>query len=602
MSGESLLQLASNLVDVFHASATARLDRPFLWRKESGSYQPVRWGEVQRAVIRLARGLRALGVVTGDRLVVCAENRPEWFIADLAAMTVGAVTVPAYTTNTTRDHRFVIEHSEARAIVFSGRNVARNLLPAVRELGTVDVIVAIEMPEDVDTADLTITPWAEALAGGDAADDTPFATPDADDVACIIYTSGSAGTPKGVMLTHKNVLANVDAALDLLEELGVEEDEVFLSFLPLSHSYEHTAGQFLPMAIGAQIYYAEGVDTLTHNLVEARPTLLTCVPRLYEVMRTRILSGVKRAGGTKAWLFDKAVEIGTKRREGRRLGLGERLLDPLLDRLVRKKVNERFGGRLKAMVSGGAPLNYDVGVFFAALGLPIYQGYGQTEAAPVITANRPEHHKLASVGPPLKNVELKIADDGEILVRGPLVMRGYWRDPQTTAETLVDGWLHTGDVGRLDDDGFLYITGRKKEMIVNSGGDNISPQRVEGVLTLEPEIAQVLVYGDGRPHLVALVVPEDEFLQDFARREGLETRDRTEIARHDGVHKALSQAVRRANEHLSVIERVRKFEVMAEPFTIENGMLTPTLKPRRPIIVERFKPTLEGLYDSARAA
>jgi long-chain acyl-CoA synthetase len=356
------------------------------------------------------------------------------------------------------------------------------------------------------------------------------------------------------------------------------------------------------MAIGAQIYYAEGVDTLTNNLGEARPTLLTCVPRLYEVMRTRILTGVKRAGGTKAWLFEKAVELGTKRYEGRRLGLGERLLDPLLDRLVRKKVNERFGGRLKAMVSGGAPLNYDVGVFFAALGLPIYQGYGQTEAAPVITANRPKHHKLASVGLPLDEVEVAIADDGEILVRGPLVMQGYWQDPEQTAETIVDGWLHTGDVGRMDEDGFLYITGRKKEMIVNSGGDNISPQRVEGVVTLEPEVGQVLVYGDRRPHLVALVVPDEDFLLSFAREQGLESRDRVEIARHEDVQKAIGRAIRRANEHLSVIERIRKFEVMPEPFTIENGMLTPTLKPRRPIIIERFKDKLEGLYDNARAA
>jgi len=596
------LQLASNLVDAFHASAAARGERPFLWRKEAGTYRPVRWRDVAADVTRLARAFRDMGIKPGDRLVICAENRPEWFVADLAALTVGAVTVPAYTTHTKRDHRFTIEHSEARAVVFSGRNVARQLLPAIRELGTVDVMIAIEMPEDVDTAGVELMSWQDALARGDGADDTPFAAPDADDLACIIYTSGSAGTPKGVMLSHKNVLANVRGALDLLEELGVDEDEVFLSFLPLSHSYEHTAGQFLPMAIGAQIYYAEGVDTLTNNLIEARPTLLTCVPRLYEVMRTRILKGVERAGGTKAWLFAKAVEVGTKRYEGRSLGLGERLLDPLLERLVRKKVNERFGGRLKAMVSGGAPLNYDVGVFFAALGLPIYQGYGQTEAAPVITANRPKRHKLASVGLPLADVELEIADDGEILVRGPLVMQGYWKDPETTAATLADGWLHTGDVGRLDDEGFLYITGRKKEMIVNSGGDNISPQRVEGVVSLEPEVGQILVYGDRRPHLVALVVPDEDFLQEFARREGLETRDRVEIARHEGVHKAVGQAIRRANEHLSVIERVRKFEIMPEPFTIENGMLTPTLKPRRPIIIERFKAKLEGLYESARAA
>jgi long-chain acyl-CoA synthetase len=601
------LQLASNLVDAFHAAAASRSDRPFLWRKEGGAYGARSWREIEETVTRLARALRDMGVAPGDRLVICAENRPEWFVADLAALTVGAVTVPAYVTNTRRDHRFVIEHSGARAIVFSGRTVARHLLPAIRDLGGVDVLIAIDgadhpQAEDAEGAGVPIVAWQDALARGDAADAAPFAPPAADDLACIIYTSGSAGTPKGVMLTHANVLANVRGALDLLEELGVEEDEVFLSFLPLSHSYEHTAGQFLPMAIGAQIYYAEGVDTLTTNLLEARPTLLTCVPRLYEVMRTRILKGVERAGGTKAWLFRRAVEIGTKRYEGRRLGLGERLLDPLLDRLVRNKVNERFGGRLKAMVSGGAPLNYDVGIFFAALGLPIFQGYGQTEAAPVITANRPERHKLASVGLPLRDVEVRLADDGEVLVRGPLVMQGYWKDPETTAETLVDGWLHTGDVGRMDEEGFLYITGRKKEMIVNSGGDNISPQRVEGIVTLEPEVGQVLVYGDRRPHLVALVVPDEEFLHEFARREGLQTRDRAEIARHEGVHAAIAQAIRRANEHLSVIERVRKFEIMPEPFTIENGMLTPTLKPRRPIIIERFHDKLEALYEGVRSA
>lgn len=595
------MQLASNLVDAFHASAGAKAERPFLWRKEEGAYRPVHWGEVASSVTRLARAFRDLGIEPGDRLVICAENRPEWFIADLAALTVGAVTVPAYTTHTKRDHRFLFEHSGARAVVFSGRGVARQLLPAIRELDTIDVVIAIETPEDVDTGGIKLMRWDEALARGDAADERPFASPDPDDLACIIYTSGSSGTPKGVMLSHRNVLANVHGALDLLEELGVYDDEVFLSFLPLSHSYEHTAGQFLPMAIGAQIYYAEGVDTLTTNLAEARPTLLTCVPRLYEVMRTRILRGVERAGGRKAWLFHKAVEIGTKRYEGRSLGLGERLLDPVLDRLVRKTVHQRFGGRLKAMVSGGAPLAYDIGVFFAALGLPIFQGYGQTEAAPVITANRPKRHKLASVGLPLADVEVKIADDGEILVRGPLVMHGYWKDPDNTAETLVDGWLHTGDLGRLDDEGFLYITGRKKEMIVNSGGDNISPQRVEGVIALEPEVGQILVYGDRRPHLVALIVPDDDFLAEFARREGLETRDRAEIARHEGVFKAVAGAVRRANQHLSVIERVRKFEVMPEPFTIDNGMLTPTLKPRRPIIIERFQSKLEGLYESARA-
>jgi len=596
------LQLASNLVDLFHDSARSRLDRPFLWRRERDGYKPMLWREVRDQTEHLARAFRAMGVQPGERIVIVAENRPEWLIADMAALTLGAITVPAYTTNTVRDHRFVLEHSEARAVVFSGSTVAKTLLPALRAVPKIDIAIVMDPLEEAPADGPTLTRWEDALASGANDRREPFERPAADDLACIIYTSGTGGTPKGVMLSHRNVLANVNGAIDLLEELGVEEEEVFLSFLPLSHSYEHTAGQFLPIAVGAQIYYAEGVDTLSQNLIEARPTLLTCVPRLYEVMRTRILAGVKRAGGSKAWLFHKAVELGTKRYEGRPLGLGERLLDPLLDRLVRRKVNERFGGRLKAMVSGGAPLNYEVGIFFAALGLPIYQGYGQTEAAPVISANRPNRHKLKSVGLPLADVEVRLADDGELLVRGPLVMRGYWKAPEETAATLVDGWLHTGDLGDRDDEGFLYITGRKKEMIVNSGGDNISPQRVENTLVLEPEIGQILVYGDRRPHLVALVVPDEDFLKEFGRQEGLDTRDRAALVAEDRVHKAIAGAIRRANEHLSVIERVRKFEVLAEPFTIANGMLTPTLKPRRPIIIDRFKSKLEGLYEGARAA
>ncbi len=593
------MQLAPNLVQLFHRAVVKRGDRPYLWRRSTDGYHATSGNEVAERVTALARALRAKGVKKGDRLVIVAENRPEWLIADMASMTVGAVSVPAYTTNTVKDHRFVIEHSGATAVIYSGPVVAKTLLPAIREAGSVTAIVAIEPP--TDAGGLDITSWDDALALGREADDAPFAEPAPDDMACIIYTSGTGGTPKGVMLSHRNILANCDGAIDLLEELGVDENEVFLSFLPLSHSYEHTAGQFVPMAIGAQVYYAEGVDTLTQNLQEARPTILTCVPRLYEVMRARILAGVQRAGGTKAWLFHKAVELGRKKYEKQPLGPLERVIDLACDRLVRGKVKDRFGGRLKAMVSGGAPLNYEVGVFFAALGLPIFQGYGQTEAAPVISANRPKHHKLKTVGLPLKGVEVKIADDGEILVRGPLVMKGYWNDEEATAATLVDGWLHTGDIGAVDEDGFILITGRKKEMIVNSGGDNVSPQRVEGVITMEPEIHQVLVYGDRRPHLVGLVVPDPGWLETFAKETGLEG-DLATLHDHEEVRRAIRTAIERANQHLSVIEKLRRFDIMAEPFDIENGMMTPTLKLRRPIIIERYHDRLEALYTQGKKA
>ncbi|HEX6014918.1 MAG TPA: AMP-dependent synthetase/ligase, partial [Geminicoccaceae bacterium] len=385
----------------------------------------------------------------------------------------------------------------------------------------------------------------------------------------------------------------------LLDRLGLDEEESFLSFLPLSHAYEHTAGQFLPIAMGAQIYYAEGVETLSTNLIEARPTIITCVPRLYEVLRQKISAGVERQGGIGKRLFQLALELGRKRYHERRLPPHLAAVDRALDRLIRRKVQARFGGRLKAMVSGGAPLNPDVGLFFHALGLPVLQGYGQTEAAPVISVNLPGQAKLHTVGPALTGVDVKIAPDGEILVRGDLVMRGYWNDEAATAQALRDGWLHTGDIGEIDPDGCIRITDRKKDIIVNSGGDNIAPARVEGVLLLEPEIGQALVYGDRRPHLVALVVPHQDFVREFARGHG-RAPDLAALAEDPGFTAAISEAVTRANGRLSAIERVRKFHVMPEPFSIENGLMTPTLKLRRSLIVNAHRDLLESLYGSSK--
>ncbi|HLT02288.1 MAG TPA: AMP-dependent synthetase/ligase, partial [Geminicoccaceae bacterium] len=372
----------------------------------------------------------------------------------------------------------------------------------------------------------------------------------------------------------------------------------FLSFLPLSHAYEHTGGQFLPMAVGAQIYYADGLEALASNFLEVRPTIVACVPRLYEVMRQRILRSMARQQGLKKQLFERAVELGSKAYERpEAMSLRERMLNRLLDRLVRDAVRARFGGRIKALVSGGAPLNYDVGLFFTALGVPLFQGYGLTECSPVISVNSPGQVKLHTVGRPIPTMEVRIAEDGEILARGPSVMRGYWRDEAATRQVLRDGWLHTGDVGVLDDEGFLQITDRKKDIIVNSGGDNVAPQRVEGVLTLQPEIAQAIVYGDGRPHLVALVVPDVEFAKTFAKAHGINGA-LTALAQHAAFEQAVGEAVARANEHLSVIERVRHFRLMPEPFTIENGTMTPTLKLKRQLIYRMHKDLFESMYQA----
>jgi long-chain acyl-CoA synthetase len=590
----------SNLLELFERTAGRCAAAPFLWAKRGGTYQAWSWQRVAHEARVLARTLRAKGVAPGDRVLLVAENRPQWAIADLAIMAAGGVTVPAYTTNTTENHAYLLDHSGAVAAVVSTDRLAKALLPAIAAAPAVRLVVSMEPLGGIEHLRAPVLSWAEALALGEQ---TAEATFDAavslarDDIACFIYTSGTGGSPKGVMLSHGSILANVAGAYGVLETLGLKDD-VFLSFLPLSHAYEHTAGQFLPMAVGAQIYYADGLEALASNFLEVRPTIVACVPRLYEVMRQRILKGIARQQGLKARLFAQAVALGSKayERQGS-LSLAEGVTNRLLDRLVRAKVRARFGGRIKALVSGGAPLNYDVGLFFTALGVPLFQGYGMTECGPVISVNGPGQVKLHTVGRPITGIEVEIADDGEILVRGESVMRGYWRDEAATREALRGGWLHTGDIGVIDDDGFLQITDRKKDLIVNSGGDNVAPQRVEGVLALQPEIAQVIVYGDRRPHLVALIVPDAEAARAYARANGRPA-VLDQLVEDPGFQRQIGDAVDRANKSLSVIERVRHFRLLPEPFTIENGTMTPTLKLKRQLIYRVHEHLLESLYQA----
>jgi long-chain acyl-CoA synthetase len=591
--------LGANLVAMFQRSAARRGEAPFLWAKQEGSYRAWSWGRTAREIATLARCLADLGLAPGDRVLLVAENRPEWCIADLAVLSAGGVTVPAYISNTSEDHAYLLEHSGAMGVICSGPQLAKRLLPAIAQAPSVRFLVTMDPLPDTASMTVPVLGWQEAMARGESAPEVDFASRlTRSDLACLIYTSGTGGRPKGVMLSHGNIMANLAGAWHLLEILGLG-DEVFLCFLPLSHAYEHTAGQFLPIGMAAEIYYAEGVETLSTNLIEAKPTILTCVPRLYEVMRHKITTSVDRQGGLQARLFHLAVDLGKRRLETGSLPSHLRLVDALLEPLVRRKVRLRFGGRLKAMVSGGAPLNPDVGRFFQALGLPVLQGYGQTEAAPVISVNLPDRARIETVGPPLQGVEVKIAEDGEILVRGEIVMQGYWKDPEATAQVLRDGWLHTGDIGVIDPDGFIRITDRKKDIIVNSGGDNIAPARVEGVLLLEPEVGQALVFGDQKPHLVALVVPHHDFTKKFARAHGCKP-DLPELVQNPAFKAAIGEAVGRANRRLSSIERVRKFQVMPEPFSIENGYLTPTMKLRRHLIIDAHKDLLERLYASGR--
>jgi len=591
----------SSLPEMFFKQSRELEDAPLLWAKWNERWQSMSWREVREQVEAVAGGLRALGVEKGDRVALISENRPEWLIADIGIMAAGAITVPAYTTNTTDDHTHVLSDSGAKLAIVSTAALARNVLPAAERTESARTIVTLEPMLPAPMTSVDIVSWGQLLDQGRNAPGDTRTTGHAaarSDTACIIYTSGTSGKPKGVMLSHGAILCNCMGAHEFLTELPNfgQERESFLSFLPLSHSYEHTAGQFLPIAIGAELYYAEGVEKLVPNLAEVRPSIMTAVPRLYEAMHARIQRGVSHASGLQRCLFEKTLDLGRKRYEAPgTLTPLEKLQDALLDRLVRAKVRKRFGGRLKAFVSGGAPLNYDIGLFFTALGLSIMQGYGQTEAAPVVSCNRYANNKLHTVGPPLKGAEVRIAEDGEILVRGELVMQGYWNNPQATAETIRDGWLHTGDIGVIDADGYIQITDRKKDIIVNSGGDNLSPARVEGMLTAEPELAQAMVYGDRRPHLVALVVPDPEFVKDWAHANG-KSHDIAALAKDEAFKTALHDVIDRVNKNLSVIERVRRLIVAPEPFTIENEMMTPTMKLRRHVIIGAYREALEQLY------
>lgn len=590
-----------NLPALFFERAETFGDRPFLWRKQDDDWHPLTWREVADSVTALAHGLRAAGIKSGDRVTLVSESRPEWLIADLAIMSIGAIAVPAYTTNTVADHQHVLSDSGSVAAIVSTPALAETLLPAAAQASDTETLISIEPLTQAIPDGIRHLKWEDVMANGQAASGDltqDIAAIERASTCCLIYTSGTSGQPKGVMLSHGAILCNCEGAYYFLHDLpGFEQEtEIFLSFLPLSHSYEHSAGQFFPISIGAQIYYAEGIDKLTANISEVRPTIMTAVPRLYEAMHNRVRRGVERTGGLKQTFFERAVELGRKSYEAPgSLTMSEKVTNCLLDSLVRKKVKERFGGRLKAFVSGGAPLNYDIGVFFTALGLQILQGYGQTEAAPVVSCNPFTLNKLQTVGPPLRGVDVRIAEDGEILVQGELVMQGYWNNPDATAETIRDGWLHTGDIGEFDEDGYILITDRKKDIIVNSGGDNLSPARVEGILTAEPEIGQAMVYGDQRPHLVALIVPDPDFMADWSKSNG-KSGDLTDLADDPDLQKTLQDVLDRVNAKLSVVERVRRLKIAPEAFTIENEMMTPTMKLRRHVVKATYGDAMERLY------
>ena len=582
-----------NLVTMFFARAKERGDAPFLWRKVDGTWQSLSWNAVAAQVASLAAALKARGLRPGDPVMLVSENRPEFCIADLAIMAAGCITVPTYTTNTTRDHQHILTDSGARAVIVSTAKLAATLMPAVVRSQAGFVIGMEPLRGAQGQCDCVL--WNDLLAQYPADVDACALAQTATraDQACIIYTSGTGGAPRGVMQHHGAILANVEGAGTVVAEDFGWDEEVFLSFLPLSHAYEHSGGQFLPMLLGGQIYYAEGLEKLASNIEETRPTIMVVVPRLFEVLRARIMKSIEKQGKFPTYLMGQALRIAAKEQQGRK-SLLDRPMKTLLARTLIPKIRARFGGRMKALVSGGAPLNPDVGIFFDAMGLTLLQGYGQTEAGPIISCNRPSAGiAMDTVGPPLDGVEVRIADDGEILVRGELVMHGYWRNPTETEKVLRDGWLHTGDIGEFDAKGRIRITDRKKDLIVNDKGDNVSPQKVEGMLTLQSEIGQAMVYGDRRPYLVGLIVPDAEWTREWAQAQGLTAEAASTSPAYQA---ALRAAVDRVNADLSVIERVRRFILADEAFTIENEEMTPSMKIRRHIIRKRYADRLDALY------
>ena len=548
--------------------AVARQAKPMLRHWQGGAWRSVTWGEFAHRVAAVAAGLRAAGIGPGERVLLVSENRPEFLIADTALMAIGAVTVPTYTTNTPADHAHILRDSGARAAIVSTAALAAQVRQAAAQAGGLDLLVTME-PTQADSGrlipwtDLEATPADLGLLRAEAEQIPPGR------LACLIYTSGTGGAPKGVMLPHRAMLANREGVATIAHKLRLE-GETYLSFLPLSHSYEHTVGGFLLPSLGVEVVYSRGADRIAAEFQEIRPAVVTAVPRLFEVLRARILAGVEKEGGLKETLFHRALSLGLRRMDGPPLGLLEKVQDAVLDRLVRQKVRQRFGGRLQAMVSGGARLDPDLSGFFLALGLPVIQGYGQTEAGPVVSVNMPWNNRRDTVGPPLPGVEIRLAEDGELCIRGELVMDGYWNQPAATEAALRDGWLHTGDVAELSE-GRIRITDRKRDFIKTLGGDMVSPAKIEALLMAEPEIHQAVAAGEGQPGIVALLVPAD------------------------GMADKVQAAVARVNAKLASIERIRKTAPVS-PFTVENGQLTPTMKIKRRVVLEAHAAEVAGLY------
>ena len=510
----------------------------------------------------------------GDRILLVSENRPEWLITDLSIMLAGAITVPAYTTYTEKDFKYLIEDCEPSVVVLSNNTIHKKLDKTIKEKSFIKKVITFDNVAGVEYKDKYIDFGSiinKNLLEKDKEENTSIKR---NSPACIIYTSGTGGNPKGVILSHGGILNNIEGANEILKPL-IKQKPVFLTWLPLSHSYEHTV-QFVQIAVGAKVFYAEKIEKLLDNISESKPTIMTAVPRFYQNLYNKININMKKATGFKAKLIKATISLGKKDLLKQKMNFIEKLINHILNFLVRKKVKKQFGGNLKAFVSGGGALDKEIGEFLNAIGLPTLQGYGLTETSPVVSCNPIDKIRVETVGPPFKGNEVKIAEDGEILIKGENVMLGYWNRTEDTAKAIKNGWLHTGDIGEIDPtDGYLKITDRKKDIIVSAGGDNISPAKIENLLSNSTAIDQCTVYGDGKNFLVALIVPSKDY---------------------KGNKEKIIEIIDKINENLTLVEKIKKFYLIDDNFTIENGLLTPTMKTKRNKIIEKYKNILENLY------
>lgn len=592
----------SNLAEMFYGTCKKFPERTGMMFKKEGVYQPVKFREMRESVVNIAAGLASLGVKKGDRIVLLAENRKEWAYFDYAIFSVGAVTIPVYATLLAGDIQYIINDSEARLVVVSNLTQFKKITDVEKDLRNVKKFILID-PEGVQHKNTVAL--SDLLEMGRAyLRDKPGFTEKTtgklsrQDLATIIYTSGTTGEPKGVMLTHGNFLSNVEAAL---RSFPIDENDTFLSFLPLSHVFERMAGHFLANCAGSTIAYAESVEAVPQNLQEVKPTVMTSVPRLFEKIYARVVGAVEEGSPLKRKLFYWAIGVGRQVTE-----LEQKSMEPrgvlkikynLANKLVFSKLKERVGGRIRFFVSGGAPLAKEIGEFFTAAGLLVLEGYGLTETSPVIAVNRLDKFKFGSVGLKLDNVEVKIAEDGEILTRGPHVMKGYYKRDDATKEVMdKDGWLYTGDIGHIDEDGMLIITDRKKNIIVTAGGKNVAPQKMENLLATSRYIEQVLVIGDKRRFCSAVIVPSFETIEKFAAEKGISYQSKKDLCNNPEVVALIKAEIDAANAQCASYETVKKFIVLEEPFSIESGELTPSLKIKRKIVEQNYHDRINALY------